>query len=1148
MRLWPWPIAIPLNEGATLFIDAANGVLSNDTDAENNTLDAILVTSPANGTITLNADGSFTYIHNGSETTSDNFTYKVNDGTVDGNTVTVTFTINPVNDAPVAVADEYDVPMGGTLTIDVANGLLANDTDAENNTLTAVLVDGPTYGTLTLNGDGSFSYEHNGSVTYTDSFTYRADDGTVQGSLVTVAINITGVNNKPVSVADAYSVDEGGTLSVDAPGLLANDTDADNDALTAQMVDDVAHGILTFNADGSFIYVHDGSESLTDAFTYRAYDGKQYGSAVTVTITINPINNAPIVVVDSYTLNEGATLTVDAANGVLSNDTDAENDALEAILVTSPANGIITLNGDGSFTYIHNGSETTSDNFTYKVNDGTVDGNTVTVTFTINPVNDAPVAVADEYDVPMGGTLTIDVANGLLANDTDAENNTLTAVLVDGPTYGTLTLNGDGSFSYEHNGSVTYTDSFTYRADDGTVQGSLVTVAINITGVNNKPVSVADAYSVDEGGTLSVDAPGLLANDTDADNDALTAQMVDDVAHGILTFNADGSFTYVHDGSESLTDAFTYRAYDGKQYGSAVTVTITINPINDAPIVVVDSYTLNEGATLTVDAANGVLSNDTDAENDALEAILVTSPANGTITLNADGSFTYTHNGSETTSDNFTYKVNDGTVDGNTVTVTFTINPVNDAPVVVNATISVIVDGSVTGSLVGNVTDAEGDDLIFSITPVSGPTNGQFTIDADGNYTYEPATGYEGIDEVVVRVCDVHGACAELTINFTVVNSITNSAPVVVDGNIVIDEDTPANENLLTLISDPDNDPLTVNTTPMVAPQHGTVAINNDGTFTYTPNANYHGADSFVFEVCDNRGACTQGTVNITVSSVNDAPIATGSTHQMLEDGLLTGNLNIHVVDADGDVLTINTTPVVAPQHGTLAINADGSYIYTPNEDYYGTDTFVFEVCDPHGACSQAVVVVNVSSVNDVPVAVNDIVTIGQDQSIEIDALMNDLSLGDGGLVVSITTQPKYGSISVTNQGTLVYSPNKGFSGAETFVYRVCDANGDCDQAEVTVNVTSNELIIPQGFSPNGDGTNDFFVIPDIGKYNKVSIEILNRWGNPVYKQSVYANDWDGTANIGFTIGKELPAGTYFYVVKIDEADKAYTGYVYLNR
>src|SRR5204862_698640 len=135
-----------------------------------------------------------------------------------------------------------------------------------------------------------------------------------------------------------------------------------------------------------------------------------------------PVNDAPVANNDSYSVNEGGTLSV-AAPGVLGNDTDPDGPSIHAVLVSGPSHASsFALNADGSFTYVHDGSETTADSFTYKANDGTLDSNVATVTITINPVNDAPVANNDAYNVNEGATLTV-TAPGVLGNDTDAENN-----------------------------------------------------------------------------------------------------------------------------------------------------------------------------------------------------------------------------------------------------------------------------------------------------------------------------------------------------------------------------------------------------------------------------------------------------------------------------------------------------------------------------------------------------------------------------------------------------------------------------------------------------------------------------------------------------------------------------------------------------
>src|SRR5205085_1303812 len=227
--------------------------------------------------------------------------------------------------------------------------------------------------------------------TTSDSFTYKANDGSLDGNVATVNITITPVNDAPIANNDFATVAEGGTINFVAPGVLANDTDPDGPALTAVLVSGPAHASsFALNADGSYVYVHDGSETTSDSFTYKASDGSLFSNTANVSITITPVNDAPVANNDGpYTVAEGGTLTVNAASGVLTNDSDADNITLNAILVSGPAHASsFTLNPDGSFSYVHDGSETTSDSFTYKANDGAADSNVATVTITNTPVND----------------------------------------------------------------------------------------------------------------------------------------------------------------------------------------------------------------------------------------------------------------------------------------------------------------------------------------------------------------------------------------------------------------------------------------------------------------------------------------------------------------------------------------------------------------------------------------------------------------------------------------------------------------------------------------------------------------------------------------------------------------------------------------
>jgi VCBS repeat-containing protein len=449
-----------------------------------------------------------------------------------------------------------------------------------------------------LAADGGFSYTPSMGFAGSDTFTYRATNGSERSNVATVTITVASGsgNARPVAVSDAYSVPEGTEL-VGAPGVLANDTDPEGAPLTAVLVDDVDDGTLALNADGSFRYTPRTGFAGTDSFRYQARDGSSASPPATVTITVAQVNEAPVVAADSYSTNENRTLNVNAGNGVLANDTDADNDRLTALLVTGASSGTVTLNPNGSFRYIPAPGFVGTATFTYRANDGTTQSDATTVTITVSAVNSAPAAQADGYTTSEGQTLSVNASNGVLANDMDADDDDLTAVLVTGASNGTVTLNANGSFSYVPVAGFTGSVTFTYQADDGTARSNAATVTITVNAANDAPTAQPDSYTTSEDTPLSVGGRGVLANDTDANGDALTAERVTNVTNGTLQLNADGTFTYTPAANFSGMTSFTYRARDGATASAAVTVTITVTAVNDPPFVTNAPRSATEGVT-----------------------------------------------------------------------------------------------------------------------------------------------------------------------------------------------------------------------------------------------------------------------------------------------------------------------------------------------------------------------------------------------------------------------------------------------------------------------------------------------------------------------------------------------------------------------
>ena len=358
----------------------------------------VAVSDAVNGRALL--DGStLTYTHDGSETTSGSFAITVADG-IGAFTVTLTVAVLPVNDPPIGVPDTLSVDEGGAVATDVSV-LLENDSDAENHALTLTSVSEAGNGSVFLDGT-TIIYEHDGSETSTDRFSYDVSDGAVTVK-ATVVIAVNPVNDPPIGVPDALIVDEGGILTVEALGLLDNDSDAEDDELFITGISNVVNG-SAFMDGAALVFRHDGSETTEGGFTYTVSDGADIDTAV-VAIAVSPLNDPPIARGDAVDLDEGDAITLNASD-ILKNDTDAERKTLTIISVGDPMNGAVSLDGT-TIVYEHDGSETTEGSFSYTVFDGT-DTSTAIVTVSVTPVSDLPVVLL--VSLALGGVVVVVVA------------------------------------------------------------------------------------------------------------------------------------------------------------------------------------------------------------------------------------------------------------------------------------------------------------------------------------------------------------------------------------------------------------------------------------------------------------------------------------------------------------------------------------------------------------------------------------------------------------------------------------------------------------------------------------------------------------------------------------------------------------------
>jgi gliding motility-associated-like protein len=373
-----------------------------------------------------------------------------------------------------------------------------------------------------------------------------------------------------------------------------------------------------------------------------------------------------------------------------------------------------------------------------------------------------------------------------------------------------------------------------------------------------------------------------------------------------------------------------------------------------------------------------------------------------------------------------------------------------------------------------------------------------------------------------------------------VIDVIPNLPPIAVDdtasvvtGNTV-DIDVQGND------SDPESGPLT---TTSATAGNGTVVINGNGTITYTPNAGFCGTDTITYTVCDDAGFCDSAIVLVQVLC---PPLAVDDAVSTNEDTSVVIDPLDNDTDGNGDVLDISSATA---GNGTVTINDDGTITYVPNPNYCGTDTITYTVCDGSGLCDTGIIVVTVVCVNDPPIAVDDVANTGEGDPVTVDVTDNDSDV-DGDILTVTNATAGNGTVVINGNGTITYTPNEGFCGTDTITYTVCDPGPLCDQAIVVVTVACdpNEVLIPQGFSPNGDGIGDTWVITGLELYPQASVQIFNRYGNVVYEATPYTNDWDGTNTNGLSVGDQLPIGTYWYILDPGTGDEPWSGYVYLNR
>jgi VCBS repeat-containing protein len=1198
------PSANPLT--LNILEDAAVSAVLTGSDPNGDTLkDFTIVSGPTHGAITSfsPATGQFTYVPNANFYGTDTFTFRLFDAyNAVSNTATVTINVAPVNDRPSFTPGSNPEVLEDSGTKTIANWATNISTGPNDGTQTlSFVIQGNTNPGLfqtqpAISSNGTLTFQPAANAHGTAQMTvYLTDDGgTANGGLNTSHPPHTlTITVKPVNDAPSFTMGSNKTVAEDAAlQTIANwatnisrgpsnesgqsvwfEVVNNNNSLFETQPSVSSTGTLTFKPAADQFGTATVSVRLRD--NGGTADGGVDASHVnpssnwpTFTITVDSVNDKPKPKDDEATTDEDNAVTIDVVANDSPGPSNESTQTVSVISVGTPSYGTAAI-VNGKVVYTPNANYHGGDSFTYTIRDSGSPPEEASAngTITINPINDRPVALNGSATVAEDANPGVTINLRDLVSDVETSDANLTYEIVNGPpaAEGTLSTTADaGIDTFKPAANFHGTSRFTYRVrDTGDPPGSpnelwseIREVVVTVTAVNDAPTADNDSYQVDEGAALDVLAPGVLDGDADIDQQTLTAKILTLPAYGTLTLNDDGSFSYVHNGSETTSDSFTYRAFDGTAYSEPATVTITINPVNDAPVAVDDAYSIAEDGTLNV-AAAGLVANDTDVDSTTLTVATprpVQGPSNGTLTVNANGSFSYQPAANFNGEDSFTYRVYDGAKASElTATVRITVTPVNDAPNTSAGNAPVNEDGTVMLDLRTLVSDVEtiDDNLTFT---VGGATNGVVQLQPDGHTAlFTPTTNFNGAASFTYTVKDTgDGSSAAITTGAVTVSvpvAPVNDEPDVLSTSLTTNEDTAVDIDLWTLVKDVET--ANANLTFAVGDAtNGTVSLLSDGhTARFSPTANVNGAASFTYTVKDTADgaspAITTGatTIAVTVTPVNDAPVANSESLTTAEDAAVDIDLRSLVNDVETADANL-TFAVGGASNGTVSLLADGHTArFTPAANFSGPASFTYTAKDTGDGASAAIttsattISITVTPVNDAPVPTTGSLTTNEDAAVDIDlwTLVSDVETADSALTFAVGGATN-GAVALLADGhTARFTPNTNYNGAASFTYTAKDTGDGASAAittsSTTVSVTVNNLVDLSG-RVFDDRDNDGAFEPADGDAGRggVTVQVWNQALTTLLAQTGTAAD--GT----YRLDANLTPGNYKVVEAFNES------------
>lgn len=988
------------------------------------------------------------------------------------------------------------------------------------------------HGSFSIDKDGNWTYQLNnadpavqalkeGETLPPEIFTVLSDDGSASHD---VTVTISGTNDVAVITAAAGSSDTGAVkedVVLSTGGQLkVVDADRGENAFQVQTGVPGAHGSFSIDKDGKWTYqlnnndpavqaLNEGARLPNEVFTVKSIDGTSH----LVTVTITGTNDAAVITTAAGSTDKGAVkedVTLVASGQLKVTDVDTGEASFRVQTNVAGAHGSFSIDKDGKWTYQLNNSDPAvqglaegkslpSEVFTVR----SVDGTSHDVTVTITGTNDTPVAVADGVFGVLENTAKTFQASDLLVNDKDLDGDTLTITSVQGASNGTVVLNNLGQVVFtpaiNYNGPA----SFTYTISDGHGGSSTASVSLTVSESNDAPVAVNDQVTTLEDKAITIAPSQLLNNDSDVDGDVLVISSVQGAVHGSVAL-VNGSVVFTPEANYTGNGAsFTYTVADPFGATSTATVAVNVTPVNDAPVIDLDASAagINYAATFTENGApisisdTDILITDVDSSSITGATIILTNAqlndvlsvgalplgitanvVGSTITLSGASSLanyqtaihniTFANNSEtpNTTTRDISVTVTDGAATSIAAHTSITVVAVNDAPVAV---------------------DDPGKAFVKSVG-----LHGEY-------YSYfEGPNGLNltNIDQAETFIAN-HGANA----TFTATNLDY--------GDAAIRTSLGTGQNLELFLR---GDKASLSN---AHPDSSDAIIRMSGAIELaagTHNFRVYGDDGYQIKIDGVVVAQFNGNQAPTTNVHNDFTIATGGLHQVeilyWDQGVqavlkveissdhgatysvLSSQTTTHVSaylmnedetwtataaellandsDKDGDALSI--TSVQNAVNGTVQLNGNGTVTFKPNANFSGAASYTYTVSDGHGGTDTATVSIDVLSVNDKPVANNDILIAAKNTAAagsnqfaivipQSDLLVNDTDIDGNKLSIkSVEVLPNGASNGyawISASGEVMFLPVVGFTGEATFKYYINDNFGGVSDTPATVTV-----------------------------------------------------------------------------------------------